>query len=449
MSPARQADSLFLLAALLIIISGCANSIPEPTVAPVDRVLLISIDTLRPDFLSSYNPELDTSPNIDGFAEEGTIFTDVLAHASSTARSHKSILYSLYPSVHKTSKTTVPEEKLVSPLETLQQAGFTTTGIVGGGQLKAEFGFSKGFDEYIELPSITRANQIEAFEKESFRWLGEHRDDKFFLFLHTYEPHCPYSPPEEFAAKRAGWYEGKVDPGKCGARYYNKVLMGDEDYRFVRDLYAAEVEYVDSALGRLFDELKRLGLYNEMMIIFTSDHGESLGERSYVGHNRPYNVQLRVPLIIKLPGVAPSRVDAPLESIDVMPTVFAAVGLEPPYGFQGVNLIPLMKGEGQVDVERIRIATHPNLVSVHRGPWHLIYSPNAKRVELYNLSVDPDELSNVAEANRHIARELRDYYDEMNRHSRELAANFTLRDGGALILDDKAREELRALGYIQ
>ena len=449
MSPARHAGPLFLLAAILIIISGCANTDPEPTVAPVDKVLLISIDTLRPDFLSSYNPELDTSPNIDRFASEGTIFTDVLAHASSTARSHKSILYSLYPSVHKTSKSTIPEEKLVSPLETLQQAGFTTTGIVGGGQLKAEFGFSKGFDEYIELPSITRANQIEAFEKESFRWLGEHRDDKFFLFLHTYEPHCPYSPPEEYAAKRAGWYEGEVDPGKCGARYYNKVSMEDEDYRFVRDLYAAEVEYVDSALGRLFDELKRLGLYDEMMIIFTSDHGESLGERRYVGHNRPYNVQLRVPLIIKLPGVAPSRVDAPLESIDVMPTVFAAVGLEPPYGFQGVNLIPLMKGEGQIDVERIRIATHPNLVSVHRGPWHLIYSPNAKRVELYNLSVDPDELSNVAEANRHIARELRDYYDEMNRHSRELAANFTLRDGGAPILDDQTREELRALGYIQ
>ena len=449
MSPARQAGSLFLLAALLIIISGCANTIPEPTVAPVDKVLLISIDTLRPDFLSSYNSELDTSPNIDRFASESTIFTDVLAHASSTARSHKSILYSLYPSVHKTSKSTVPEETLVSPLETLQQAGFTTTGIVGGGQLKAEFGFSKGFDEYIELPPITRANQIEAFEKEAFRWFGEHRDGKFFLFLHTYEPHCPYSPPEEYAAKRAGWYEGEVDPGKCGARYYNKILMEDEDYRFVRDLYAAEVEYVDSALGRLFDELKRLGVYDEMMIIFTSDHGESLGEHRYVGHNRPYNVQLRVPLIIKLPGVAPSRVDAPLESIDVMPTVFAAVGLEPPYDFQGVNLIPLMKGEGQVDVERVRIATHPNLVSVHRGPWHLIYSPNAKRVELYNLSVDPDELSNVAEANRHIARELRDDYDEMNRHSRELAANFTLRDGGAPILDDQVREELRALGYIQ
>ena len=193
MSPTRQAGSLFLLAALLIIMSGCANTVPEPTVVPVDKVLLISIDTLRPDFLSSYNPELDTSPNIDRFGSEGTIFTDVLAHASSTARSHKSILYSLYPSVHKTSKSTVPEEKLVSPLETLQQAGFTTAGIVGGGQLKAEFGFSKGFDEYIELPPITRANQIEALEKKSFRWLGEHRDDKFFLFLHTYEPHCPYS----------------------------------------------------------------------------------------------------------------------------------------------------------------------------------------------------------------------------------------------------------------
>ena len=450
MNRVRKPRHLFLLASLFIsLIGGCANTDSEPIVAPVDKVLLISIDTLRPDFLGSYNPELDTSPNIDWFASESTIFTDVLSHASSTARSHKSILYSLYPSIHKTGKSTVPKETLVSPLETLQQAGFTTTGIVGGGQLKAEFGFSKGFDEYIELPPITRANQIEAFEKESFRWLGEHHDDKFFLFLHTYEPHCPYAPPEEYATKRAGWYEGDVDPGKCGARYYNKVLMGDEDYRFLRDLYAAEVEYVDSALGRLFDELKRLGLYDEMMIIFTSDHGESLGERRYVGHNRPYNVQLQVPLIIKLPGMAPSRVEVPLESIDVMPTVFSAIGLEPPYRFQGVNLIPLMKGEGKIDEERVRIATHPNLVSVHRGPWHLIYHPDAKRVELYNLSVDPEELWSVAEKNRHIARELRDYYDEMNRQNLALAAKFTLSDGGAPILDERAREELKALGYIQ
>ena len=88
-------------------------------------------------------------------------------------------------------------------------------------------------------------------------------------------------------------------------------------------------------------------------------------------------------------------------------------------------------------------------MSVHRGPWHLIYNPDAKRVELYNLSVDPEELKSVAEANRHIARELRDYYDEMNRENLELAATFTLRDGGAPILDEQAREELKALGYIQ
>jgi arylsulfatase A-like enzyme len=307
----RQA--LPVLAALFF--AACAS---EESVPPVDKVLLISIDTLRADFLGVYNPKLDTSPHLDRFASDATVFTDVLSQASSTARSHKSLFYSLYPSVHKTSKSSVPEEKLVSPLEALQSAGFTTAGIVGGGQLKAEFGFSKGFDDYIELPPITEGNQLPALEEESFTWLAEHREDRFFLFLHTYEPHCPYRAPEEYVSKRAEWYEGRVDPGECGARYYNKLQMGSEDFRFVRDLYAAEVEYVDAFLGRLFDELKRLGLYDDMMIIFTSDHGESLGERRYVGHNRLYDVQLRIPLIVKLPDTAPSRIGAPVESIDVM-----------------------------------------------------------------------------------------------------------------------------------
>ena len=447
MKQLRQIRHLSILGVLFL--AGCGPEEPSVTIPPVDRVILISIDTLRSDFLGSYNPERNISPNLDQFASESVLFTDVLSHASSTATSHKSILYSLYPSIHKTSRESVPVEHLVSPLEALQSAGFTTAGIVGGGQLRAKFGFSKGFDDYTRLPPVTEGNQLPAFEEESFKWLAEHRQEKFFLFLHTYEAHCPYEAPEEYLTKHAGWYEGDVDPGECGARYYNDTQLEQEDFKFLRDLYAAEVEYVDASLGRLLDELKRLGLYDTAMIIFTSDHGESLGEREYVGHNRLYNIQLQIPLIIKLPDDAPARVEVPLESIDIMPTVFAAMGVEPPYSFQGKSLLPLMLGASDGDPNRVRIATHPNLVSVHRNQWHLLYNPTGQRAELYDFRADPEELDSLVEDNEHIARELREYFEQMEHESRELADQFELRDGGMPILNEKTREELRALGYIQ
>lgn len=439
--------ALVLATALALV--GCEAPEPSVSVPPVDRVILISIDTLRADFLGPYSPELETTPHLDRFAADSVVFTDVLAHAASTATSHKSILYSLYPSIHKASKDTVPIEHVVSPMDALKAAGFTTGAIVGGGQLREEFGFSQGFEDYIVLPPLTRGHQLEAFEEESFQWLADHKDDKFFLFLHNYEPHCPYDAPEEFTKKRAGWYKGDVDPGKCGARYYNKLQMGKVDFQFVRDLYAAEVEYLDRTLGHLFDELKRLGLYDSSLIVFTADHGESLGERRYVGHNRLYNVQLQIPLIVKLPDVAPARVPAPVESIDIMPTIYAATGAEPPFAFQGKSLLPLMLGVSEGDPNRARFGTHPNLVSVHRNQWHLLYNPTGQRAELYDFRADPEELDNLVEDNEDIARELRAAFDQMELEGAELADKFELQDGGNPVLDENAREELRALGYIQ
>jgi arylsulfatase A-like enzyme len=437
-------------------LAGCANDETPDALTPpvleavVDKVLLISIDSLRPDFLTCYNSDLDTTPHLARFASESTLFTDVLSHAASTAISHKSLFYSLYPSVHKTSRKTVPDEDVVSPFEALQQNGFLTAGFIGGGQLNTKFGFGKGFDEYVVLPPLKEGSQVETLQSESLRWLGEHHDEKFFLFLHTYEPHCPYVPPDEYANKYAGWYQGDIDPAdKCGSTYYNELEMTSDDYQFVRDLYAAEVAYVDSFLGRLFEELKRLELYDETLIVFTSDHGESLGERNYIGHNRLYNQQLRVPLIVKLPGTEPSRVDAPLESIDVMPTILAAVGVAPPYPFQGQNLIPLMEGNVPPGGERFRVARQGKTISVHRGPWHLLFSQSEDEAELYDLRSDPEELENLASENPEVMEDLKKDYARLMQDSKDLSAKFVLRDGGRPRLDKKTREQLKALGYVQ
>jgi arylsulfatase A-like enzyme len=412
-------------------------------------VILISIDTLRPDFLGCYDPELDTSPNIDRLAAESVVFTDVLSHAPSTTISHKSILYSLYPAVHKTRRDRAPEERLPSPIEALREAGFTTGAIVGGGGLAPEIGFPKGFDSYEVLPRLSTGEQLETLRTEARRWLRQHHKDDFFLFLHTYQPHCPYSPPERYASRYAGWYRGDVDPtGKCGS-YYNSREMSADDYRYVRDLVKGEVAYVDGFIGDLLAELKRLGIDDDTMVILTSDHGDSLGERGYVGHNLLFNVQLRVPLIVRLPGLRPGRYDAPLELVDVMPTIFRALGQPPPYEFQGYDLLGLVEGRVEPTRDRLRVANQGDRTSLHRGSWHLIFAESGDDIALYDITLDPEEYDDLA--SRHpevVAALLRDYHGLM-RESGDLSAHFVLPGSDGLRLKQETITRLKALGYIR
>jgi arylsulfatase A-like enzyme len=424
--------------------SGCTGDTPR-----VERVILISIDTLRPDFLDCYEPVMGNSPNVDRLAREGIVFTDVLSQAPSTTISHKSMLYSVYPEVHKTARDRVPEEHVESPVETLRRAGYTTAAFVGGGGLAPELGFPKGFEAYEVLPKLRTGRQLEALRVESLRWLGEHRDETFFLFLHMYQPHCPYSPPPEYVERYAGWYAGDIDPSdKCGD-YYNSREMSDDDYRYVRALYTGEVAYVDDFLGSLFAELKRLGLYDRVMIVITSDHGDSLGERGYVGHNLLFNVQLRVPLVVRVPGLAPRRIDAPLESIDIMPTIYAAVGLSPALPFQGNNLLPLMEGRRDVDEDRLRFANQWDRVSVRRGPWHVVFGGPEEGTVLYDVSRDPEELNNLAPRNPRVVADLRSSYRDLMASSRNLSDHFVLAEDSRPVLEKDTLERLKSLGYIR
>src|SRR3990172_6199418 len=212
---------------------GCSVQGERDSESKIEKVILISVDDLRPDFLGCYNPERQTSPNLDQFASESILFTNVISQAPSTAISHKSILYSLYPFAHKTTKDAVPEEKVKSPLEILQSKGYKTAAFVGGGQLSRKFGFSKGFDHFWQSTGRSRRDRaktdLEETLQKAHQWLNQNRQDKFFVFIHNYEIHCPYDPPAEFAARYASWYKGNIDPrGKCGDNYYNRMKMSPE-----------------------------------------------------------------------------------------------------------------------------------------------------------------------------------------------------------------------------
>lgn len=428
-----------------------ASADQQVLLQPIQKVILISVDTLRADYLGCYNPKMKTSPALDEFASRNIICRNVTSQSATTAPSHKSIFYSVYPSIHKTSIRTVPQEKEKSPMEIIRAQGFKTAAFTGGAQLSHSFGFARGFDTYWEPredPGIK--HRIGETQKLVFEWLENHYNDKFFLFLHTFEVHCPYDPPTWFFQKWAGWYKGLIRKDKCFPDYFLSRRTSTEDYDYIQSLYSAEVNYVDNFLGHLFQKLKTLGIYDQILIIFLSDHGESLGEHGYIGHSQPYQVQLHVPLILHIPGIASTRLDAPLELLDVMPTIFELLGIESEPGlFQGKSLMPLIRDQRAFDKSRPLISEERGRVRVRIRDLALIFSLDGKtHEELYNLKIDPHELQNIAKVNRKLVEQLKAAYFQMLTTSKDLSARFILEAGKKPNWSEETAEQLKALGYV-
>src|SRR5262249_10515875 len=156
-----------------------------------------------------------------------------------------------------------------SPVQILRENGFATAAFTGGGQLNRSFGFARGFDSYWELPAQGNKKQhLDQTREVAFNWLEKHYQEKFFLFLHTYEVHCPYDPPDAFFKKWASWYAGDFDRSKCQPNLLFYGGLTNFDYRYIRDLYSAEINYVDTFVGELFKKLQALDIYDHTLIIF-------------------------------------------------------------------------------------------------------------------------------------------------------------------------------------
>ena len=427
-------------------------------VGAVSKVLVISVDTLRADYLTPYNAAMPTSPNLAALAEESVIFTDALAQGGSTTPSHHSLFYGLYPWIHKaTVGKRIPLETPLPPMQRLRDQGLRTAGFVGGGKVSDRFGFGEGFDVYEDISRLKQKNddkheweqrRIPELEQRAAAWLDEHHADDFFLFLHTYKVHCPYDPPEEIARKYTDSYIG--GEYRCGGKRA-ELVMDEPYFEYIRALYAGEVEYVDAFLGRLIERLKTLGIYDQTMIVVLADHGELLGEQNKIGHGSTHAACLRVPLLIRLPGLAPRRVDAPVELIDVMPTVFAAVGADPPYRFQGTNLLPVMQGRSSIEPTRTRFASVNSEVVVQAGEWKLVFSTLDDRITgLYDMSSGAAEERNLADSRPDVVSDLRQRFSRMLEENADLAAGFVLPgDEQAPLVDEHLQEQLRTLGYAE
>jgi arylsulfatase A-like enzyme len=423
----------------------------------IRNVLLISIDTCRADHLSCYGFKRPTSPNIDAVARDGALFKMALTPVPITTPAHSSILTGTYPPKHGVHLNNYDHLAPLSPdgqagnlsiAKTLHEAGYQTAAFVGAIPLDARFGLNQGFETYDgcftdESKSGWSHRSGEEVNRPALGWLDNHvkkvsaqndpEHKPFFLFLHYYDLHFPREPHPPY------------------------------NISYADDTYSGELAYVDNCIGHVLDRLRKLGVYDNTLVIITADHGESLGEHGEETHTYfIYQSTLRVPLVIRVPGCGKGiQVGENVSLVDIVPTVLDLLGLKTPPRVDGENLRAVLEGkppppENQrapraIYAESLQATTYEcsPLHSIVEGPWKYILAP---RPELYDLSKDPDELTNLlakesgakdVEIARRLRRRLETMFENLERAAPKRASSAPRK-----LLDPDAAKRLESLGYV-
>jgi tetratricopeptide (TPR) repeat protein len=386
---------------------------------------LISVDTLRSDRLPVYGYTGVETPAIEQLRVDGILYERAYTHVPLTLPAHTSLLTGLLPPVHGVRDNlgyTVDPSRGRLLQQRLKEAGYATGAGVSAFVLRGATGLEAGFDFFedgIDLGPDSGNAGLQSVQRrggetlEAIRpWLRSVAGESFFLFFHIFEPHTPYDPPPEIATRYESAYDG-------------------------------EVAASDRIVGDLLDELGDLGVYDQSLIVFLSDHGEGLGEHGESEHGVfLYRSTLQVPLIIKLPQSerAGETLEQPVQLIDVYPTLMSALGLSLGDRFRGTSLLAEMPSEadhGPIFAETLYPRLHfgwSDLAAAIRGRHHFIDAP---KPELYDLASDPDETDNLVEAQTELASELEEL---LSHYDRSLAAPESV--------DVETRRQLQALGYV-
>jgi arylsulfatase A-like enzyme/Flp pilus assembly protein TadD len=384
---------------LLVECTVSAN--PQARRSARPNIILITLDTTRADRMGFLGSERGLSSNLDALAKQSVIFTHAYSQVPLTTPSHAAILTGTYPQFNQVRELDEPlNGKLPYLPDVLRRNGYQTAAILGSivfdPKINAE-GFDRGFSTYdAEFhPPLAGEDRYQSAERRAdvvvdraLRWLSARRNGPFFLWVHFYDPHVPYDPPEPYRSRFAG------------------------------SPYDGEIAYMDSALGRLIASLRERRLYDGAVIAVMADHGEAFGEHGERYHGVfVYDETVHVPLLTKLPGgrLAGGRVESRVALVDIAPTLLQEAGLTVPSSMQGKSLLPLMEGhatgkEGEKkwgerkiysESEYARVAFNWSpLYSLRTGKYLYVAAPDR---ELYDQETDPGAVHNLAPASKAIS----------------------------------------------
>jgi choline-sulfatase len=418
---------LTVLAALL----PCGLAATVPARPPAPNVILITIDTVRADHLGCYGATNVKTPTLDGLARDGIVFERAISQVPLTWPSHAAILTGTYPFQNGVQDFTGQplDQRFRSVAQIFKQQGYATGAVVSAFVLDRSWGLARGFDYYDDAFSaeVFRHKDVGLVDRKAgesvtraISWLQKTPRRPFFFWLHLYDPHSPYDPPEPFRTQ----YKGH--------------------------LYDGEIAYADHELGRLIGWLKQNQLYNRTAIVLLSDHGESLGDHGEKEHGFfVYNSTVHIPLIVKPPtgsGFRPGRVARPVETVAVAPTLTRLAGMKNEIQKQ-FSSPGLMSDCAENDAAAYSESFYSfssfgwsPLRALQTSRYHYIEAPTP---ELYDVIADPQEKNNLASQQTATVAVLEDKLQSLLRHN-----PFKPAGSGNSGLSPEALEKLRALGYV-
>ena len=436
------------------------------------NLIVITIDTLRADRLSNYGGPRKTSPELDRRAANATVFERALVQWPKTVPSMVSMFSSTYPHTNGVlfgSRGQWVEDKLVMFPEILKEYGYKTYGVVSNAVLASETNFSQGFDVYQETWMDTsrgkqhsRADHVTDLALEILKDVPA---EKFMLWIHYVDPHYQYRPPAPYDKMFVGDAHYKKDRqlrknaednnyyGGVAGRVFALDQTLEWDYYIAQ--YDAEIRFLDDQLKRLFAEFDRKDLWENSIIAFTADHGESLGENQYFFEHGwfPYTASSHVPLIIWDPREDPRRISTSVALLDLIPSLFKSLKIPTHEKFEGASWNfaqprPVYVESGEGGLNRFNY-----IRSLWSWPYHLVYVPseNYQRMmqkvpfELYNVEQDWYETKNIIAENPDIAKKL----EKQLLNWIKSAPNYEPVNRKTPDYDPEAIEQMEALGYIQ
>lgn len=432
------------------------------------NLVLISVDTLRPDHLGCYGYGRETSPSIDRLAREGALFRNVVSQSPWTLPSHATMFTSAYSRVHGvTLENRALAPRFTTLAEYLRNRGYSTAAFTGGGYMHRRFGLCQGFDVYTDTYTDARGTykpfldvHWSAFRKSVLEWLAAHGDEPFFLFIHSYDVHKPYDPPASYVIPYYPACRGEVitflghdtlivQEKDMPARRIPVASLSPSERDHVISHYDGEIREVDEEVRILLGELERLGILDETLVVLTSDHGEQFLEHGGLGHrNTLFEEEIRVPLVMRLPSMIRPGIEVGEGAgiIDLMPTILDLLRIDYE-GLLGESLVPLLAGDGK---ERIILAEYEEagISMLRKDNYKLIARTTGEPVFLFDLARDPVERENRINLESGKTMELSallgGWTDSLARMSEAYEAP------AAADRDEKyIREQLEALGYIE
>ncbi len=423
----------------LVVCAGAVNpprktsAKPIPSAQPAPDIILITLDTTRADRMGFLGSTRGLTPNLDELAKQGVVFTRAYSHVPLTPPSHATILTGTYPQFNHVDDfgARLPADVPYLP-EILRKRGYHTAAFVSSVILDPVQGSGQGFDRGFDLfdagfhrrrPGEDRYQSVERRGEEvvarAEAWLDKRPKGPFFLWLHFYDAHDPYDPPEPFKTK-----------------YANAP-------------YDGEIAYVDAQVGKFLAKLRAQGRYDKAMIAVMADHGEALGEHGETAHGVfLYDETIHVPLLFKMPAqsAAGKRVERRAVLVDVTPTILQTVGVAIPKQMQGESLVPVIKGQTLPDQQAFAETDYPrkafgwsSLRAWRTGKYLFVEAP---RKELYDQSVDPGATNDLAASSTAVTDTLTSQIDAF----RAKTASTEASPKGPV--DPDAQEKLAALGYV-